>query len=278
MNNFVSSFVSGLPRGRRLGRAIRYRWPVLAAATVAAMVPVVALASGSGSFTGNSSTPAVTAYNPGATSVLSNGSLDAEGGFQNAIYASSAHDQTVEVENTGWGDGINAHSYKGHALRVTSETEEPIWATGKNSSGAFLESKNGAGVFARGTTSGVYADGPTGVYGQGTQIGVDANGGQIAVRAISQDRGVLAQSTNGDAVIGTSTNGQGVFGFSSQKYGGEFLGGTAPIRLRPGSTIGAPTTGTHQVGEFYVDSNGDLFFCKVGSSSAVPAGTWKKLT
>jgi hypothetical protein len=35
------------------------------------------------------------------------------------------------------------------------------------------------------------------------------------------------------------------------------------------------TTGAHQVGEFFVDSAGDLFFCKVGGVG--PAAKWVKL-
>jgi hypothetical protein len=46
MNTSLSSILSDLPRGRRLGRAIRRRWPALAVATVAAAVPMgVAVAS-----------------------------------------------------------------------------------------------------------------------------------------------------------------------------------------------------------------------------------------
>jgi hypothetical protein len=55
-------------------------------------------------------------------------------------------------------------------------------------------------------------------------------------------------------VTGFSNKSHGVFGLSSSEYAGEFLGGRAPVRLRPGNTAGAPTSDAHQMGELYVDS------------------------
>jgi hypothetical protein len=58
--------------------------------------------------------------------------------------------------------------------------------------------------------------------------------------------------------------------------GGEFSGASAPIRLDPATTAGAPTSGTHKRGELYVDSQGSLFLC-VADSAGTSAGTWKKV-
>jgi hypothetical protein len=68
--------------------------------------------------------------------------------------------------------------------------------------------------------------------------------------------------------------GTGVKGKSYTGLGGDFSGATAPIRLQPATTSGAPTTGTHKRGELYVDSQGQLFLC-VADSVSGNAGTWK---
>lgn len=67
-----------------------------------------------------------------------------------------------------------------------------------------------------------------------------------------------------------SKNGDAVSGFSPEGYGGHFIGGRAPLRLNPANTLGHPTTGNHQSGEFFVDSNGKLFYCM---ESGTP-GNW----
>jgi hypothetical protein len=55
--------------------------------------------------------------------------------------------------------------------------------------------------------------------------------------------------------------GIGVRGMSKHGYGATLQGGQAPLRLLPAETAGAPTSG--QVGELFVDRDGNLFFCKV---------------
>jgi hypothetical protein len=67
--------------------------------------------------------------------------------------------------------------------------------------------------------------------------------------------------------------GIGVRGMSKHGYGATLQGGQAPLRLLPAETAGAPLSGDHQVGELFVDSQGNLFFCKV---TGVP-GTWFKI-
>ncbi len=55
-------------------------------------------------------------------------------------------------------------------------------------------------------------------------------------------------------------------------YGLRASGGLAPLFL-VGSGSSAPTTGTHQAGELFVDIAGTLYYCATGG---VP-GTWRKL-
>jgi hypothetical protein len=65
-------------------------------------------------------------------------------------------------------------------------------------------------------------------------------------------------------------HGIGVRGMSKHGYGATLQGGRAPLRLLPAETRGAPKSGHHEVGELFVDSNGDLYFCK-------GPGNWKKI-
>jgi hypothetical protein len=89
--------------------------------------------------------------------------------------------------------------------------------------------------------------------------------GPLTIKGAFSAVGVLGQ--------GGAGNSDGVYGIGSGTgYGGRFKGGGAPLYLEPSSTTGPPS-GPHQQGEFYVDSAGDLFFCK---TSGTP-GTWVKL-
>jgi hypothetical protein len=95
------------------------------------------------------------------------------------------------------------------------------------------------------------------------------------------ERGVLGQSGAAGpdlgvaGVSGTSNTAPGVAGSSGSNYGGLFSGGRASLRLVPASTQGAPTaaSGGHLVGELFVDSDGNLFFCKAAGTP----GTWVQI-
>lgn len=112
------------------------------------------------------------------------------------------------------------------------------------------------------------AVGVLGLGGAGNSDGVDgiANGGGHGVRGVSI-------GANGVGVSGNSNSGSGVYGFSAGGYGAEFAGGFAQLHLVPSGTTGHPTSGAHNMGEFYVDNSGSLFYCK---ANGVP-GTWVKL-
>jgi hypothetical protein len=60
---------------------------------------------------------------------------------------------------------------------------------------------------------------------------------------------------------------------STSGYGVVAQGGKAQIVLIPASTAGHPTSGSHSLGELYLDSAGALFLC---TASGTP-GTWKKV-
>jgi hypothetical protein len=68
---------------------------------------------------------------------------------------------------------------------------------------------------------------------------------------------------------GDSTT-HGVFASSTEGYGLVAIGGLAPIRIRPAAASGAPTSGTHALGELFVDTNGVLYRCVAAGTP----GTW----
>ncbi len=68
-------------------------------------------------------------------------------------------------------------------------------------------------------------------------------------------------------------DGYGIYGASPQGIGGAFAGGAAQLRLVPGATVGPPSGSTHQMGELYLDSQGDLYLCTLGGSDP----RWTKL-
>jgi hypothetical protein len=128
--------------------------------------------------------------------------------------------------------------------------------------------------------------------------GVEAVGVQVGVRGVcGEGRGVEGRSTNNDGVagstdhsgrsgvIGSNPSGTGVFGnsvagrgvdgHSDGNYGGyfsigrgsdpHFIGGLAQMRLEPAPANtnhgpGPPPVPGHFPGEFYVDSQGSLFY------------------
>jgi hypothetical protein len=88
---------------------------------------------------------------------------------------------------------------------------------------------------------------------------------------IAGGAGVFASGEPG--VVGSGS----MVGVSGQAfgYGVEAQGNSAPLHLVPSTTgvAGPPPSGDHQMGEFYVDSVGALFYCRV---SGTP-GTWVAL-
>lgn len=90
--------------------------------------------------------------------------------------------------------------------------------------------------------------------------------------------GVASGNGNqGIGVIGWSKKplGTGLVGFTggAGAYGGEFFGGLAEVRLRPGGAAPITLTNAHQVGELYEDQDGTLWICTAAGSP----GTWREI-
>jgi hypothetical protein len=116
----------------------------------------------------------------------------------------------------------------------------------------------------------------------GTAMTVEsANGNAFAATANAGGTGVKGTSTSGNGVYGVSTSGHGVVGQVASGYGlaAEGLSNSgahgAQLWLEQDTSVtGPPTSGTHQVGEFFVDLSGSLFYCVASSA----AGTWVNLS
>jgi hypothetical protein len=78
-------------------------------------------------------------------------------------------------------------------------------------------------------------------------------------------------------VIGWSKQplGTGLVGFTggAGAYGGEFFGGLAEVRLRPGGAAPITLTNAHQAGELYEDETNTLWLCILAGTP----GTWREL-
>jgi hypothetical protein len=70
--------------------------------------------------------------------------------------------------------------------------------------------------------------------------------------------------------------GTGIVGFTGAAgaYGGEFFGGLAEVRLRPGGAAPITLTNAHQVGEMYEDESGILWICVAAGSP----GSWREIS
>jgi hypothetical protein len=98
-------------------------------------------------------------------------------------------------------------------------------------------------------------------------------------------------ANGGTALIGIANNGGpqaiGVIGWSKQPlgtglvgftggagaYGGEFFGGLAEVRLRPGGAAPITLTNAHKAGELYEDETNTLWLCVLDGTP----GTWREL-
>lgn len=91
--------------------------------------------------------------------------------------------------------------------------------------------------------------------------------GLLSFAAINGTVNTAFAENQGDNAIQATPGGQG--------YAGRFDdGGLANIYLKPSGSA-AFVTGTHQVGELYVNSAGDLFYCVVAGSETT--SKWRKI-
>jgi hypothetical protein len=175
------------------------------------------------------------------------------------------------------GVGSRSHSAENDGVVGLSDAESKSGVFGFNTK----QQGTGYGVFGRCDASngaGVEAESGHGVGVRGHSrlndaiVGLsDANSRSGVYGFNSSPKGV-AFGVFGRA---DSAGGAGVAGASEKGYGGSFRGGQAPMRLQPSDSQGAPATGARLTGEFYVDSVGDLYFCKTGGVGT--AAKWVKL-
>ena len=88
-------------------------------------------------------------------------------------------------------------------------------------------------------------------------------------------RAATGTRTSGSPGWSKKPLGTGVVGFtgSAGAYGGEFFGGLAEVRLRPGGEAPITLTNAHAVGELYEDVTGELWLCTAAGSP----GTWRQI-
>ncbi len=165
--------------------------------------------------------------------------------------AAASGDLVIDSSNTGAGTT--------DLSSTTTSTAFTVEATGSNGSGVTGTGGAGAGI----GVTGIGGASGTGVYGQtGNQpVAPSGTGGTFA-------------SNQGDGVrsFALGTSGSGVTA-TGAAYGAALTGALAPLYLAPATSgTGPPTSGTHQAGEFYVDSTNAVFYCAVGGTGS--AATW----
>jgi len=230
---------------------------------------------------------AVLSFPPGVAAV------HAEGGSGFGVFAqNSGQLPAIEGNSLNW-DGIYGQGRINGVVGRTSNADASA-VYGQNDDGGFGVAGDTssaastdpaivrAAVFGRnsGTGPGVHGwslnnDGD-GVLGTG-QVGV--NGTSASGTGVQGEGtiGVLGSTSaaSGSALLGeASGSASGVRATSQQGYGAVLSGGKAQMRLLPRGTVGKPTTGTHAVGELYLDRVGSLFICTVAGTPS----TWKTVT
>jgi hypothetical protein len=219
-------------------------------------------------------------------------------GSGNGVYGASDSPDGTGV----WGTGVQGYGVVGKTQGLdrcgvygenTAVLEEPTpERAGKSHliepAPQTLGETRGRGIGVQGvSTHGVGVNGASynnhGVVGEASR----ARSGVYGLNLFSGDPHGLDQAERTSyGVTGHADDfyGIGVRGMSKHGYGATLQGGQAPLRLLPAETAGIPS-GYHQVGELFVDSHGNLYFCKVAGqtpSSALPAGspgtsTWVKI-
>jgi hypothetical protein len=158
--------------------------------------------------------------------------------------SSRANFAAVAGDHTGAGFGVSGTAVAGTTAAVLGRHQGP----------------DGTGVRGEGST-GVHGEGSPGVLGI---CSTALNPGSTPLEHHGLVAGVSGKITG----IG---NGPGVFG--EGRYGGEFKGGSAQLRLVPATTVGRPTTGFHSKGEIFMDSEATLFVCVANGTP----GSWRRV-
>jgi hypothetical protein len=242
----------------------------------------------------------------------SSGGVGVSGNGQTGVLGQSSSGPGVEGD-TGSGPGVKGTSASGAGVTGASATGPGgsfTSASGIGVSAATASSASGARAVLGTVTSatpgantaavlgqnngtnnngfgvwGIHNGGGPGVQGNSSQgngvVGLGHGNGVVGIGqgngvvGLSQNNGagVRAASTGGSGLLATSTSGAGVTGISTNGLGASFQGGLAPLRLVAAAIAGHPTTGTHSLGELFLDKNGALWICVAGGTP----GTWKQV-
>jgi hypothetical protein len=192
----------------------------------------------------------------------------------------AADGPSVLLGNGGAGAGNNA------GANQTSITAAPgavasvnVLNTSSGGSGLYGQAGAASGLTVAGAVIGdTNSDSVDGVVGA-----TSSGSGRAGVRGILRAPSAAGVGSHGGgAVVGDSKFGSGVIGTSDDTgivaiggvYGLAARGGYAPLLLEPNLQVhGAPTTGSHEIGEIFTDANGALFQC-VGFGTP---GTWVRV-
>ncbi len=211
-------------------------------------------------------------------------------GVANGVYGYTAASPTLSTTANGvvgvatQGTGVLGQTFSASAASIG------VSGVSAHGTGVSGTSTNGTGVSGSGNLQGISgtasASNGTGVAGSGPGTGVSGIGtgpagfgvsgiGSIGVTGDSSStNGIgtqgLAFGPGGRGVAGNSSGsgGTGVLGLAANGRGGVFSGGSAALQLVAASAPTHPASG--QVGDLFVDSSGNLWFCKGGT-------TWKQL-
>ena len=160
---------------------------------------------------------------------------------------STATSQTLSIENTGTGAALYLQGLNGSCITADQEGDAYVLFARTNGSGAGICMITNSFTNINPTIEAVQE-------GLGNPLYCE----------------ILNTGSSASAIVGTTNGaGVGVEGRSTSGYGAEFNGGLAPILLIPGASAGPPTSGTHAVGEVYVDSVGVVWTCQVAGTPGV---------
>lgn len=168
----------------------------------------------------------------------------------------------VTVTHSGTGAGLSVDTANAGTAQATIQgNSQSTHADARGVKGS-LVSASSAGYGVEGRTSSS--------MGGGVLARAEAPGSALALHAVSTGGGTAARvqvtnASNGQPALIAVTNGTGC---AIQAEGGR-----AQLYLKPAAAAGAPTSGSHLLGDIFMDSAGALHTC---TSSGTP-GTWIRL-
>ena len=189
------------------------------------------------------------------------------------VQAAPAHHDAITFHQTAVNSGNVAIEGDGTlgAQGVIGTSDNSIGVQGQSTTFTGVFGQSGSGTGVQGQSSSGF--GVLGTSGSTGVAGTSSSGTGVAGTSTTSGTGVLGTSNSGKGVAGTSTSGTAVAGTSGSGYGGVFTGGLAPLQLGLGGATGAPTTGTHAVGDLYLDSAATMWVCVAPGTP----GTWKQV-